>query len=62
MLFIDTEDHDVEMRFIEIGRTASGRVLKVVTTERQDKIRVITAFDPSPQESNEYRIEVSEQA
>jgi len=62
MVLIDTEDEDGEMRFVEIGRTASGRVLKVVTTERQDKIRVIPAFDPSPREANAHRMEVSEQA
>ena len=62
MVFIDTESEGGEIRFVEIGRTASGRVLKVVTTDRQDKIRVVTAFEPNAREANEYRREVSEQA
>jgi len=62
MVFIDTETEDDEIRFVEIGRTASGRVLKVVTTDRQDKIRVVTAFEPGAREANEYRRKTLEQA
>ena len=62
MMFLDTDTDDGEMRFVEIGRTAVGRVLKVVTTDRRDKIRVITAFAPGPREANEYRKQVLEQA
>jgi hypothetical protein len=36
--------------------------LKVVTTDRQDKIRVVTAFAPSAREANEYLKEALEQA
>ena len=62
MVFLDIETETGELRFVEIGRTAAGRVLKVLTTDRQDKIRVVTAFAPSAREADEYRREVLEQA
>jgi len=62
MIFLNTETEDGEIRIVEIGRTVAGRVLKVVTTDRQDKIRVVTAFEPSAREANEYRKETLEQA
>ena len=62
MVFFDTDTEDGEIRIIEIGGTAAGRILKVVTTDRQDKIRVVTAFEPSAWEAKEYRRELSEQA
>ena len=62
MIFLNTETEDGEIRIVEIGRTVAGRVLKVVTTDRQDKIRVVTAFEPSAREANEYRRKTLEQA
>ena len=61
MVFIDTDTEDGELRIVEIGQAATGRVLKVVTTDRQDKIRVVTAFEPSAREAIEYRMETLEQ-
>jgi uncharacterized DUF497 family protein len=35
-----------EERYINLGVTARGRVLLVVTTWREDRVRVVTAFEP----------------
>jgi uncharacterized protein len=35
-----------EERYINLGETVQGRVLLVVTTWREDRIRVVTAFEP----------------
>lgn len=35
-----------EERYLNLGATAQGRVLLVVTTWRDDRIRVVTAFEP----------------
>ncbi len=43
-----------EIRFEEIGPTKAGRILKVVTTERGDKIRIVTAFDASPEDKRTF--------
>lgn len=36
-----------EERNASLGATAKGRVLVVVTTWRNDRLRVVTAFEPS---------------
>jgi len=35
-----------EERYLNLGATVQGRVLLVVTTWREDRIRVVTAFEP----------------
>jgi uncharacterized DUF497 family protein len=35
-----------EERYLSIGSTKGGRVLLVVTALRQDRVRVVTAFEP----------------
>jgi uncharacterized DUF497 family protein len=35
-----------EERHLNLGATAKGRVLLVVTTWREDRVRVVTAFEP----------------
>lgn len=35
-----------EERYLNLGATVEGRVLLVVTTWREDRIRVVTAFEP----------------
>ncbi len=35
-----------EERFMNLGQTSTGRVLLVVTTWREDRVRVVTAFEP----------------
>ncbi len=47
-LVIEEYDVDYETRLEEIGETSAGRILKVVTTERDDKLRVVTAYDAVP--------------
>jgi uncharacterized DUF497 family protein len=54
LLWMDAHTEDEELRLVEIGRTAAGRILKVVTTDRRGKIRVVTAFAPSPKETRDY--------
>jgi uncharacterized protein len=35
-----------EERYLNLGATSQGRVLLVVTTWREDRVRVVTAFEP----------------
>ena len=35
-----------EERYLNLGATAQGRVLLVVTTWREDRVREVTAFEP----------------
>ena len=35
-----------EERSLNLGATAQGRVLLVVTTGREDRVRIVTAFEP----------------
>jgi len=35
-----------EERYLNLGSTLQGRVLLVVTTWREDRVRVVTAFEP----------------
>jgi hypothetical protein len=35
-----------EERFLNLGSTQRGRILLVVTTWRQGRVRVVTAFEP----------------
>lgn len=44
-LEMDAQYTDGEERFPLIGRTDSGRWLVVVTMQRNDKVRVVTAFE-----------------
>lgn len=44
------EDED---RFLQLGVTSAGRVLAIVTTWREDVLRVITAYD-APSNLREY--------
>jgi uncharacterized DUF497 family protein len=37
-----------EERWTYVGETNAGRVLTVVFTSRGERMRVVTAFDPSP--------------
>ncbi len=46
-LSVDTEAVGDEVRFVELGRTGNGRILRIVTTERAGRIRVVTAFPAS---------------
>jgi uncharacterized DUF497 family protein len=54
-LTITDPDHsENEDRFISLGRSASGTVLVVSFTERESRIRVISARPATPRERREY--------
>jgi uncharacterized protein len=42
------QEHDHEVRLMQIGITKRMRVLIVVTTWREDLLRVVTAYDAPP--------------
>jgi uncharacterized DUF497 family protein len=45
MLFVDSYMVDGELRVETVGSTRAGRILKLLTTDRSEGIRVVTAFD-----------------
>ena len=45
---IDRYIVDDEHRWEDVGETAAGRILVIVSTERFGLVRVVTAFDASP--------------
>jgi uncharacterized DUF497 family protein len=47
-LDLDHTEKDGEVRIRQVGETAAGRILAVVTTERGGLIRVVTAYSASP--------------
>ena len=53
-LDVDFQDWFDEERFAEVGVTARGRYLVVVTTWRGDRLRVVTAFDAPTELVEEY--------
>jgi uncharacterized protein len=50
----DRGHSDDEMRFLAIGRSAKGRILTLVFTERGPKLRLISARLAEPWEGREY--------
>ncbi len=48
------DEHPNEQRFITLGMDALGRVLVVVYTWRDDRIRIISARKATPQERRQY--------
>ncbi|HZL26923.1 MAG TPA: BrnT family toxin [Acidobacteriaceae bacterium] len=53
-LELDYQIVNEEERFVEVGATARGRVLELVTTFRGWKTRVVTAYDADPDIVEEY--------
>ena len=52
---VDDPDHSKEeQRFIDIGKSASGKLLVVVYTERGSKIRIISCRKATPTERRKY--------
>jgi uncharacterized DUF497 family protein len=50
-----TPDHsDEEERFIDVGTLNKGRILVVVYTERENKIRIISCRKALPTERRQY--------
>ena len=43
---LGVEVFEGEERYLNLGATVQGRVLLVVTTWREDRVRVVTAFEP----------------
>ena len=50
----DVEHSETEDRFVDIGLSASGRVLVVVYTERGARIRIISCRKATPAERRQY--------
>ncbi len=50
----DVEHSNEEDRFIDIGLSASGRILIVVYTERGARIRIISCRKATPAEQRQY--------
>jgi uncharacterized DUF497 family protein len=48
-----------EDRFLSIGLSGTGRLLVVAYTERGDRIRIISAREPTPKERQEYESSAS---
>jgi uncharacterized DUF497 family protein len=54
-LTISDPDHSVgEFRFLSTGHSALNRILVVSYTEREDRIRIISARTASPKEWRQY--------
>lgn len=54
-LTIPDPDHSVgEARFLSLGRSAQGRLLVVSYTEREGRIRLISAREAEPRERKSY--------
>jgi hypothetical protein len=52
------ESSDAEERLLQIGETANGRVLQLLTTWRDGKVRVISAWDAPKQLKTYYFAEM----
>jgi uncharacterized protein len=49
------EDHSIgELRFRTIGSTATNRIVVVAHTDREDRVRIITARDATVRERRNY--------
>lgn len=59
-LTIPDPDHsEGECRFLSLGQSARGRLLVVSYTERQGRIRLISAREAEPRERKTYEYEQS---
>ena len=54
-VLIYEQDADGEVRHVYYGETEHSRLLAIVLTERNDKIRVITAYDLDAGQKRDYR-------
>jgi len=53
-----TESAETEERLLQIGETATGRILQLLTTWRDGKVRVISAWDAPKQLKTYYLAEM----
>ncbi|WP_223846318.1 BrnT family toxin [Wenzhouxiangella sp. AB-CW3] len=51
---IEDPDSEAEPRFVTLGADSLGRVLVVVHTPREDRVRIISARKASPSEARNY--------
>ena len=57
-LTISDPDHSIgEYRFLSMGHSSRNRILVVSYTEREDRIRIISARTASPKERRQYESE-----
>ena len=55
---IDDPDHSIEeFRFLTLGHTKNQRLIVVSHTEREGRIRIISAREPTPRERKQYESE-----
>lgn len=59
-LDLGMEFENGEERFLSLGETLQGRVLIVVSTWREDRIRVVTGFEPDKRLAHFYHAERSQ--
>ncbi len=52
--FVDDRENYGEQRWVIIGMTKKGRLLTVVCTEREERIRIITAWKSNGPELKKY--------
>ena len=50
----DVMHSEAEFRFLSLGRSAAGRLLVVAYTEREGRIRIISARVATPRERRDY--------
>jgi len=55
----DPDHSEGEFRFLSLGRSSRGRVLVVAYTEREGRIRLISAREATPKERRKYGSERS---
>jgi uncharacterized protein len=53
-VLIYEQDADGEARYVYYGETNRNRLLAIVLTERDDSIRVITAYEPDAGQKQDY--------
>lgn len=53
-ILIYEQDAETESRFVYYGETEQSRFLAIVVTERNEKIRVITAYDLDAGQKRDY--------
>jgi uncharacterized protein len=55
----DPDHSEGEFRFLSLGSSAQGRLLVVAYTEREGRIRLISAREATPKERRKYESEQS---
>lgn len=54
LTIVDTEHSVGEVRYVTIGRSVVGRILLIVHTESEERIRIISARRPTRAEHRRY--------